>query len=168
MRATDPSAKDHAAELPHPLVACSLSGYMLNLVRQAREVGLGGGSQGELARRLDIHRVTLSDIERGKATPSLPLALRIARELGQPVEALFDVDPSRVEEYEARFEYRQYVLRANFEETRNRQGSCGWRLLVNGEELAVSPAWERHRHSARRQMELLRWSAADAELPEAE
>lgn len=46
-------------------------------------------SQAELAERVDVSRQTINAIEVGKHDPSLPLALRIARVFGQPVEALF-------------------------------------------------------------------------------
>ena len=47
-------------------------------------------SQAELAERLDISRQSVNAIETGKYDPSLPLAFRIARLFGQPIEALFD------------------------------------------------------------------------------
>lgn len=52
-------------------------------------------SQGELAERLGVSRQTVNAIETGKYDPSLPLALRMGRLFGQPVEAIFlmDEDP---------------------------------------------------------------------------
>lgn len=47
-------------------------------------------SQAELAERLDVSRQTVNAIETGKYDPSLPLAFRIARLFGQPIEAIFD------------------------------------------------------------------------------
>ncbi len=51
-----------------------------------------GWSQAELAERLGIARQSVNAIENGKADPSLPLGLRIARLFGQPVEAIFEDD----------------------------------------------------------------------------
>ena len=48
-----------------------------------------GWSQADLAERLDVSRQSVNAIETGKYDPSLPLALRIARLFGQPVEAIF-------------------------------------------------------------------------------
>ena len=47
-------------------------------------------SQAELADRLEVSRQTVNAIETEKYDPSLPLALRIARLFGQPVEAIFN------------------------------------------------------------------------------
>lgn len=49
-----------------------------------------GWSQAELAAQLNIARQSVNAIENGKADPSLPLGMRIARLFGQPVEAVFD------------------------------------------------------------------------------
>lgn len=46
-------------------------------------------SQADLAERLEVSRQTVNAIETEKYDPSLPLALRIARLFGQPVEAIF-------------------------------------------------------------------------------
>lgn len=48
-----------------------------------------GWSQGDLAERLDVSRQTVNALERGKYDPSLPLAFRIARLFGEPIEAIF-------------------------------------------------------------------------------
>jgi len=47
-------------------------------------------SQADLAERLDVSRQTINALETGKYDPSLPLAFRIARLFGQPIEAIFD------------------------------------------------------------------------------
>jgi putative transcriptional regulator len=47
-------------------------------------------SQAELAERLNIARQSVNAIENGKADPSLPLGMRIARLFGLPVEAIFE------------------------------------------------------------------------------
>ena len=56
-------------------------------VRELREAQ--GWSQGELAERLAVSRQTVNAIETGKYDPSLPLAFRIARLFGAPLEAIF-------------------------------------------------------------------------------
>ena len=61
---------------------------MKNQVRELR--GARGWSQADLAARLDVSRQTVNAIETGKYDPSLPLAFRIARLFGQPIEAIFD------------------------------------------------------------------------------
>jgi putative transcriptional regulator len=48
-----------------------------------------GWSQAELAVRLDVSRQTVNAIETGKYDPSLPLAFKIARLFGHPIEAIF-------------------------------------------------------------------------------
>ena len=47
-------------------------------------------SQAELADKLDVARQSVNAIETGKYDPSLPLAFRIARLFGCPIEAIFD------------------------------------------------------------------------------
>lgn len=46
-------------------------------------------SQADLAARLGISRQSVNAIETGKYDPSLPLAFRIAKLFGQPVEQIF-------------------------------------------------------------------------------
>lgn len=46
-------------------------------------------SQGELAARLGVSRQTINAVETDKYDPSLPLALRLAKLLGVPVDELF-------------------------------------------------------------------------------
>ena len=46
-------------------------------------------SQADLADRLSVSRQTVNSIETGKYDPSLPLALRIGKLFGQPVEQIF-------------------------------------------------------------------------------
>ncbi|HYC98014.1 helix-turn-helix transcriptional regulator [Brevundimonas sp.] len=46
-------------------------------------------SQAELAERLGVSRQTVNALETGRYDPSLPLAFRIARVFGQPIEAIF-------------------------------------------------------------------------------
>ena len=47
-------------------------------------------SQADLAGRLDVSRQSVTAIETGKYDPSLPLAFRIARLFGLPIEAIFE------------------------------------------------------------------------------
>jgi len=59
-----------------------------NRVRELRiERGL---SQGELASELDVSRQTINSIEQERYTPSLPLALALARFFRTTVEEMFD------------------------------------------------------------------------------
>lgn len=60
---------------------------MKNSVRELR--GEQGWSQAELGERLDVSRQTVNAIETGKYDPSLPLAFKIARLFGQPIETIF-------------------------------------------------------------------------------
>ena len=61
---------------------------MRNLIRERRETL--GWSQAELAERLAVSRQTVNAIETGKYDPSLPLAFKLARLFGEPIESLFD------------------------------------------------------------------------------
>lgn len=47
-------------------------------------------TQADLAERLDVSRQTVNAIETGKYDPSLPLAFRLSRLFGRPIEAIFD------------------------------------------------------------------------------
>ena len=47
-------------------------------------------SQADLAERLDVSRQSVNAIETGKYDPSLPLAFRIAKLFGMPIEAIFE------------------------------------------------------------------------------
>jgi putative transcriptional regulator len=61
-----------------------------NRVRELRTAQ--GLSQGELAAALDVSRQTINTIEQERYTPSLPLALSLARFFQTNVEAMFDGD----------------------------------------------------------------------------
>jgi len=50
-------------------------------------------TQGQLADALEVSRQTVNAIETGKFDPSLPLAFKIARLFGQPIEAIFIDQP---------------------------------------------------------------------------
>lgn len=60
---------------------------MNSRIRELRE--LRGWSQAGLAERLEVSRQTVNAIETGKYDPSLPLAFRIARLFGEPIESIF-------------------------------------------------------------------------------
>jgi putative transcriptional regulator len=47
-------------------------------------------TQAQLASELEVSRQTVNAIEKGKFDPSLPLAFRVARLFGMPIEAIFD------------------------------------------------------------------------------
>ena len=49
-------------------------------------------SQADLAEHLGVSRQTVNALETGRYDPSLPLAFRIARIFGQPIEAIFTED----------------------------------------------------------------------------
>lgn len=60
------------------------------VLRELREAW--GWSQAQLGERLEVSRQTINSIETGKYDPSLPLAFRIAREFGEPIESIFLFD----------------------------------------------------------------------------
>ena len=47
-------------------------------------------SQAELGGRLGVSRQAVNAIETGKYDPSLPLAFKVARLFGKPIEQIFD------------------------------------------------------------------------------
>lgn len=47
-------------------------------------------SQQDLAERIEVSRQSVNAIETGKYDPSLPLAFKIARLFGRPIEAIFE------------------------------------------------------------------------------
>jgi putative transcriptional regulator len=61
-----------------------------NDVRRLR--GDKGLSQGDLGEALGVSRQTVNAIETGRYSPSLPLAIQIARYFGSTVEEVFHVD----------------------------------------------------------------------------
>jgi putative transcriptional regulator len=60
---------------------------MLNDVRELRVAR--GLSQADLARQMNVSRQTINAVETGRYTPSLPLAIALARFFRQPVEEVF-------------------------------------------------------------------------------
>ena len=63
---------------------------MRNRVRELRAAR--GLSQGQLAEHLDVSRQTINSIEQERYTPSLPLAIALARFFDSSVEEMFDAD----------------------------------------------------------------------------
>jgi putative transcriptional regulator len=61
---------------------------MKNQVRALRT--RKGLAQGELAEAMGVSRQTINSIENDRYTPSLPLAIALARYFGVPVEEMFD------------------------------------------------------------------------------
>jgi putative transcriptional regulator len=49
-------------------------------------------TQADLAEALDVSRQTVNAIETGKFDPSLPLAFKLARVFGVPIERIFSED----------------------------------------------------------------------------
>lgn len=49
-------------------------------------------TQAELAKRISVSRQTINSIENGKFTPSVELALKIARVFNTPVENVFRLE----------------------------------------------------------------------------
>jgi putative transcriptional regulator len=63
---------------------------MKNRIRELRSAR--GLSQGELASAVDVSRQTINSIEQERYTPSLPLAIALARFFDSSVEEMFDAD----------------------------------------------------------------------------
>ncbi|HET9102114.1 MAG TPA: helix-turn-helix transcriptional regulator [Solirubrobacteraceae bacterium] len=69
-------------------MSSDLDSLMRNVIRQLRsERGL---SQGQLASAVKVSRQTINSIEQGRYTPSLPLAIALARYFESTVEEVFD------------------------------------------------------------------------------
>ena len=66
---------------------------MHNLIRELRAAT--GLSQGSLATEMGVSRQTINAIETGRYTPSLPLAIALARFFSRPVEEVFDADAAQ-------------------------------------------------------------------------
>ena len=64
-----------------------LTGNHVRDLRAAR-----GLSQADLATAMGVSRQTVNSIETGRYTPSLPLAVGLARFFGRNVEEVFDVE----------------------------------------------------------------------------
>ncbi|MBV9451109.1 MAG: helix-turn-helix transcriptional regulator [Streptosporangiaceae bacterium] len=61
---------------------------MKNIVRELRTQR--GLAQGQLAQAMGVSRQTINSIENDRYTPSLPLAIALARYFGVTVEEMFD------------------------------------------------------------------------------
>jgi putative transcriptional regulator len=61
---------------------------MKNQVREMRTQR--GLAQGQLAEAMGVSRQTINSIEKERYTPSLPLAIALARYFGLTVEEMFD------------------------------------------------------------------------------
>ena len=62
-----------------------------NSVKELR-LAIADLTQQELANRVQVTRQTIVALEAGNYVPSLPLALRIAREFGKSVEQVFSLE----------------------------------------------------------------------------
>ena len=62
-----------------------------NCIRDLR-AAISGMTQQELADRVGVTRQTIIALEGGAYTPSLTLALRIAREFGKTIEDVFHLE----------------------------------------------------------------------------
>ena len=51
-----------------------------------------GLSQEQLGKAMGVSRQTINSIEKERYTPSLPLAIALARHFGRPVEEIFHAD----------------------------------------------------------------------------
>ena len=58
-------------------------------MREAREAR--GWTQAELAERIGVSRKTVNTVENAVFVPSTVIALKLARALGEPVDALFSL-----------------------------------------------------------------------------
>jgi putative transcriptional regulator len=78
---------ESALDIRRVTLSSSLSIRMRNDVRRLRtERRL---SQEQLGRALAVSRQTINSIEQERYTPSLPLAIALARYFGRPVEEIF-------------------------------------------------------------------------------
>ena len=72
---------------------------MQNEIRTLRTAG--GLSQQQLAEAMDVSRQTINSIEKERYTPSLPLAIALARFFGRTVEDVFHVDSNGTPPHDA-------------------------------------------------------------------
>jgi len=79
---------DAAARLSRSRVR--MADELVNTLREAREAR--GWTQAQLAEAIGVSRKTINTIENGVFVPSTVIALKLARALGQPVEALFSLE----------------------------------------------------------------------------
>jgi putative transcriptional regulator len=71
-------------------VGCTRYWFQPPVKNQLKELRLARGwSQGALADELDVSRQTVNALETGRFDPSLPLAFKIGRLFGLPIETIF-------------------------------------------------------------------------------
>jgi putative transcriptional regulator len=78
---------------PQRAAGCGLtgSGEETAVKNQVRALRVQRGlAQGQLAEAMGVSRQTINSIENDRYTPSLPLAIALARYFGIPVEEMFD------------------------------------------------------------------------------
>lgn len=94
-------------------------------------------TQADLAAALDVSRQTVNALETGKYDPSLPLAFKIARLFGQPIEQIF-IDPDGTPPHSpavlpAGWEYQtRHATALNELEILRDMGEQGWELTGVG------------------------------------
>jgi putative transcriptional regulator len=66
-----------------------MADHLANCLREVRTAQ--GLTQADLAERVGVSRKTINTVENGVFIPSTLLALKLARALGKPVEALFSL-----------------------------------------------------------------------------
>jgi putative transcriptional regulator len=66
-----------------------MADHLENCLREVRTAQ--GLTQADLAERIGVSRKTINTVENGVFIPSTLLALKLARALGKPVEALFSL-----------------------------------------------------------------------------
>ena len=87
-RRARPAAKGGSVSASAITLVATAARRMRNTVRELRtERGL---SQGQLGSAMGVSRQTINSIEQERYTPSLPLALALARFFETTVEAMFD------------------------------------------------------------------------------
>ena len=123
----------------------------MNLIPYARQ--LRGWRQADLAARLGVNRITIANIERETKNPSLAMAFRIAHELGQPVDELFNLDEADEAAYKQRLRQRQHG-KARYEVIESKDGYF-WRLMF-GNEIAVAGRTHHHQVAAEYEAAVLR------------
>src|SRR5580693_5549442 len=82
------AARGHRRGLAWRLPPLPVAEAMKNLVRTLRSQR--NLAQGQLADAMGVSRQTINSIETGRYTPSLPLAMALARYFGVTVEEMFD------------------------------------------------------------------------------
>ncbi|MEM8770037.1 MAG: helix-turn-helix transcriptional regulator [Pseudomonadota bacterium] len=70
-----------------------------NRIRELR-FAAGEMTQSHLALRVGVTRQTIISIEKGKYSPSLEVALRIAAVLDEPFDTVFQYDPALDKEFQ--------------------------------------------------------------------